>query len=283
MQDIHTHLYWKSFDDDRSEVLARAKDSGITEMLVVGTTVEESKQCVEYAIQYPQLLATVGIHPNEIRGYEIDSADIKIVTDIAELEKLLLAHKDEVVAVGECGLDYSESHGAITAADKENQKRLFEAQIELALTYQLPLIVHCRSMNAQTDEAYWDLLEILKNKAPELASVIVHCYMGSVSVTQEFLGIPNVYFSFTGNITYPVKKEVLGGDFDLTETVKVVPLKKIFVETDCPFLAPQQYRGKRNEPSYVLRVAAKIAEINSTTLSEIEQRVGENFRKVFFT
>lgn len=281
MIDIHTHLYWKSFDDDQSEVLARAKDAGITDMLVVGTTVEESKQCIELAIKYPQLFATVGIHPNEIRGYEIDAADIEIATDVTELESLVLAHKDTVVAIGECGLDYSESHGGITAADKENQKRLFEAQIELASQYQLPLIVHCRSMNAETDEAYWDLLEILKNKMVTLPAVIIHCYMGSVSVTKEFLQLSNVYFSFTGNITYPIKKEVLGGDFDITKTVRAVPLERIFTETDCPFLAPQAYRGKRNEPAFVVSVAEKIAELQGVALSEIEQKTEENFQKVF--
>lgn len=277
MQDIHTHLYWESFDTDREEVLVRAKAAGITEMLVVGTTSEESKKAIELAAQHPNLFATVGIHPNEARGAHKEQEISKWI----EEGQRLLNENNTVVAIGECGLDYSESHGAITEEEKQNQKKLFEAQIDLAKKYNLPLIIHCRATSSQADEAYWDLLSLVKEHAPNIPDSILHCYMGSVSVTKEFLHIPNIFFSFTGNITYPTKKELQGGEYDLSEIVKTVPLEKIFAETDCPFLAPQEYRGQRNEPAYVTAVAKKIAEIKNVSLEQVAQKTSENFQKVF--
>lgn len=281
MQDIHTHLYWESFDSDREEVLMRAKEAGVTEMLVVGTTVEESMKAIKLARDHESLFATVGIHPNEARVSGEYSTDNKTRSGLEELNSLLQEKNKKVVAVGECGLDYSESHGVITESEKQSQKKLFKGQIDLATQYNLPLIVHCRAVSAQSDEAYWDLLVILKEVAPKLSNIILHCYMGSVSVTQEFLTISNIYFSFTGNITYPVKQNIQGGEHDLTKVVKTVPLEKIFVETDCPFLAPQEYRGKRNEPAFVIEIAKKVAEIHQLTLDRVEQKTAENFKSIF--
>lgn len=196
MQDIHTHLYWESYDADREEVLARAKEAGVTEMLVVGTSISENEKALLLTDTESYLFASVGIHPNEFREKgSVPQNWLEVLQTQAEHEK--------VVAIGECGLDYSESHGSITETEKELQRESFQKQIALAIQLNLPLIVHCRSTHSETDDAYRDVLKILKDRSSELEAVILHCYMGSQSVTEEFLQLPNIYFSFTGNVTYP--------------------------------------------------------------------------------
>lgn len=272
MYDIHTHLYWESFDEDREAVLQRAKEAGVETMFVVGTSIEENESVLELTKKYPELLASVGVHPNVFR---------ETVGDNWRDTLLVQAKQEKVVAIGECGLDYSESHGLITEEQKVAQKKGFITQLEIAQSLSLPVIVHCRALNAVSDDAYWDVLAILRDWAPKLPAIILHCYMGSGAVTQKFLEIPNIYFSFTGNITYPVKKELAGGNFDLTETVKQIPLEKIFTETDCPFLAPQANRGKRNEPAFVVAVAECLAKLHQAPFQEVEKAIQVNFKRVF--
>lgn len=276
MQDIHTHLYWQSYDADRDAVVARAREAGVKEMLVIGCTIDESRQAIAVAEKYEDLYAAIGIHPQEFNdlGFKID--------DVRILELRRLAQNRKVVAVGECGLEYY-SHDPkkpITDVQKAAQKFGFLAQIELAKELELPLILHCRTETGKSD-AYEDMYSILKSEISDLKSVILHCYMGDTEVTKKFLTLPNVSFSFTGNITYPVKKAIAGTKDDLTETVKLIPLERIFAETDCPFLTPQSHRGERNEPVYVTEVAAKIAELQKKTVDEIEQAVDVNLHKVF--
>jgi TatD DNase family protein len=263
MLDIHTHLYWESYDDDRDEVIVRAREKGIQQMLVVGTTVEESVRAVALAEKYDDMYASVGIHPNEFRR--------EIGEYLPQLEEL--ARSPKVVAIGECGLDYSESHGGIDEATKEKQKKGFKEQLDLAAKLKLPVIIHCR-------DAYEDLLFVLNETKSELP-MILHCYMGDTEVTRQFLALPNMYFSFTGNITYPVKKHLVGTKDDLTETVKLIPKERIFVETDCPFLAPQTKRGERNEPAYALYTGEKVCELLSITRNTLESELEKNFRSVF--
>lgn len=263
MQDIHTHLYWESYDEDRDLVVARAREAGISQMLVVGTTIEESQKAIDLTKQYENIFAAIGIHPNEFRSEVGEYVDA--------LEEL--ATNKKVVAIGECGLDYSESHGGIDDKTKSQQKKGFIEQLDLAWQLQLPVIIHCR-------DAYRDLLAILKEKNYKLP-MILHCYMGDTEVTKEFLALPNLYFSFTGNITYPVKKHLVGTKDDLTETVKLIPLEKIFVETDCPFLAPQTVRGTRNEPAYVIYTAEKVCELLGVNRNTLDKALEENFTRIF--
>ena len=271
MLDIHTHLYWKSYDEDREAVIIRAREAGIKEMIVVGCDLNECQQSVELAHQFDDVYASVGIHPNEFRKGE--SAD---EVDVSELVgKLEAFTKDErVIAIGECGLDYSESHGGIDTDTKEKQKAGFVAQLELAQRLQFPVIVHCR-------DAYEDMLSLLRASGQNLPAVILHCYMGDTEVTKQFLELPNVYFSFTGNITYPVKKPLVGTKDDLTETVKLIPLERIFVETDCPFLAPQTKRGERNEPAFAIYTAEKVCELLGVTRPVLDSALERNLQKAF--
>jgi TatD DNase family protein len=271
MQDIHAHLYWESYDDDREAVIARARVAGVREMIVVGTTIEESKKAIMLAHQYENIYAAAGIHPNEFRCEQGEYLE--------ELEQL--ARDEKVVAIGECGLDYSENHGIITEVQKERQKKALREQIFLATQLHLPVIVHCRPMSSSTQDAYEDLLGILQPEISNLKAVILHCYMGDTVVTSRFLQLPNLYFSFTGNITYPVKKHLVGTKDDLTESVRLIPKERIFVETDCPFLAPQTKRGERNEPVYALYTAEKVCELIGVTRPALDMQLEENFAKVF--
>lgn len=278
MNDIHTHLYWDSYDTDRDEVIRRARAAGVQKLFVIGCTVEESKQCVALTEQYSDMYAAVGVHPHEMNRLEKNSKDQ--VSKWVETLRELATH-EKVVAIGECGLDYysHEQGQVVTEEQKQVQKEGFLAQVTLAEELQLPLIVHCRSSGVSGD-AYYDMYDLLKTNGYRLKAIL-HCYMGDTEVTKKFLTLPNVYFSFTGNITYPVKKAVVGTKDDLTETVKLIPLDRIFTETDCPFLAPQSNRGERNEPVSVIEVAKQIALLQGVDLSAIEQATEANFERVF--
>jgi TatD DNase family protein len=297
MIDIHTHLYWESYDEDRDSVIARAHAAGVEKMFAIGCTVEESRQCVALADRYPDIFASVGIHPhffNELveKQFSIPNFQFSINTEFFnnEIQKLTeelrkLAGSAKVVAIGECGLDYF-SHdplSVVSEEQKEVQRVGFLAQIALAQELALPLIVHCRPSRG-TQDAYEDMLDILKNHSSLITHPvpsILHCYMGDTEVTKQFLTLSNVYFSFTGNITYPVKKAYVGTKDDLTETVKLIPLERIFAETDCPFLAPQSKRGERNEPAAVVIVAKRIAEIHGKPLPIVTRALDKNCDRVF--
>lgn len=275
MHDIHTHLYWHTYDADRDAVIERAREAGIEKMFVIGCTVEESRQAIELTGQYEQLYAAVGIHPQEFATEEF-------VTNLeASIQALkTLASNKKVVAIGECGLEYysHDSTKSITDEQKEWQKMGFLAQIKLAEELGLPLIVHCRA-NAGASDAYEDMSTLLSQV--KTIPIVLHCYMGDTEVTKQLLALDNVYFSFTGNITYPVKKTWVGTKDDLRETVKLIPLDRLFTETDCPFLSPQSKRGERNEPASVVEVAAKVAELQAKSKLVVEQATEENFQKVF--
>lgn len=277
MIDIHTHLYWESYDEDRDEVIARAHKAGVEKMFVVGCTLGESQKCVVLSEKYPEIFASVGIHPNELTK-ELEKKTFSLLQETLRI----LAKQKKVIAIGECGLDYYK-HGngeKITEDEKHLQKEGFVIQMALAEDLGLPLIAHCRP-SVGTMDAYEDLYEVFCTTKYQLKNIILHCYMGDTEMTKGFLSLPNVLFSFTGNITYPVKKMLVGTKDDLTETVKMIPIDRLFVETDCPFLAPQEMRGKRNEPAYVASVLGKVAEIQGKKVSEIESSTNDNVERIF--
>lgn len=284
MHDIHTHLYWDSYDADRDEVIARAHAAGIDKMFAIGCTVEESQQCVALAEKYPEIFASIGIHPHEFRTV----SDVQnLFADIESLRAIAQESK-KVIAIGECGLDYyvrpvvvdpqqafvGRGVEMISDETKMVQRQGFLAQIALARDLGLPLIIHCR-------DAYEDMLDMLKTECADISALILHCYMGDTEVTKKFLELDNVYFSFTANITYPVKKALVGTKDDLTETVKLIPLNRLFVETDCPFLSPQSKRGERNEPAHVPEIVKKVAELKSISETEVIAMSETNFSRVF--
>lgn len=286
MYDIHTHLYWDSYDADRDAVIARAHAAGIDRMFVIGCTVGESQQCVMLAEKYPEIFASIGIHPHEFSGQKAWDKK-QLAESIEELRKLASESK-KVIAIGECGLDYyvrpvtggTESAFVGRRADeiseetKAVQRQGFLAQIALARELGLPLIIHCR-------DAYEDMLDILKTECADISACVLHCYMGDTEVTRQFLELPNVYFSFTANITYPVKKTLVGTKDDLTETVKLVPLERLFVETDCPFLSPQSKRGERNEPAFAAIVAEEVARLKGIEIGAVRSSLEARVTRVF--
>jgi TatD DNase family protein len=269
MHDIHTHLYLSQYDADRDAVIARARAAGIDGMFAIGCTVDESRQCVALAEEHPEIFASVGIHPH---AFLVDESRMKN-QELWIHELRTLAQHPKVIAIGECGLDYFGRENPITEEVKGRQREGFLLQLDLAQECKLPVIIHCR-------DAYEDMLTILQATTYKLPAIL-HCYMGDTEVTKRFLELPNVHFSFTGNITYPVKAIVAGTKDDLRETVKLIPLERLLIETDCPFLAPQTKRGERNESAYVLLVAEAVAKLHGVDQTVVEMKTRENVRRVF--
>lgn len=275
MLDIHTHLYFPDFDLDRDETVKRAKEAGVGFMISVGTDPGDNAKAIGIAEAYDGVSASVGLHPHFFNRPEIDEA--RIAEEAGRLETL--AGHPKVVAIGECGLDYfsREPGRPITDEQKSRQKEGLLAQMGIATKLGLPLILHTRPSQGSMD-AYEDMFDILKS---ESLTAVLHCYQGDTGITREFLGLPNVHFSFAGNVTYPVKKALEGTKDDIRETVKLVPSDRLFVETDCPFLAPQDKRGGRNEPAFVRMTAGAVAAIRAVSEEEIDRQVGQNALRVF--
>lgn len=274
--DTHAHLYWDSYKDAFDEVIKRCLDAGVNTIINVGVDVQLSKKAAEQVekvlSKIPGLSAysTIGIHPHEFVKY---NSIVSIHKDIEELEKIYQSLPDQTIAIGECGLDFAfdrleELKGLEEKEIKEKQKLLFQAQIDLAKKLNLPLIVHSRddrSKDPESSEA-WD--KVLKMVGTHPA--ILHCYSGLLPTTNYILHTTNLLVSFAGTITYP-KNEYL------REAARLLPLEKIVLETDCPFLPPQSKRGTRNEPANILEIAQLIAEIKGISLDEVASQTTANF------
>jgi len=255
--DSHTHIQFPEFDADRDAVVKRALDAGIW-MVNVGTNVESSKKAVELARQYKEgVYASVGIHPHDAEaGFDFD-------------EMAKPAEDEKVVGIGETGLDYSR----ITNNElriKERQKELFVKHIELAQKVNKPLIIHCR-------EAHDDLIEILVSSFKFQVSSspgVMHFFggEGTWENLDKYLEM-GFYISLAGVITFK--------NYNDAENIKKIPMDRILIETDAPYAAPEPYRGKRNEPSYVKFVAEKLAEIKGVSFKEVEKQTGTNTRELF--
>lgn len=273
MIDTHAHLDFKDFDKDREEVIQRAFDNGVKKIVNVGVDLATSRRSIELAEKYENIYATVGFHPHNAEEILNDPRK----TNFEDLKKLAV-HK-KVVAIGESGLDYSrlKNKGQI-----EKQKKIFFKQIDTAKELNLPLVIHCR-------DAWEDLFEIISNANSKSgirdtkskirnAKFVLHCYSGEIKDTEKFLKLPDVCFSFSGNITYPKPLEKAK---NFIEVVKMIPLSRIMLDSDSPFLSPQEMRGKRNEPVYIKYIATKISDIKAISAEEVEKVTDEN-AKIFF-
>lgn len=282
--DTHAHLFWESFKEDFDKVIDRALEAGITHLINVGVDVETSKKAlgqIKFLERSSQALikaySSIGIHPHEAVKYAKDLG--KIDEDIKKLEEIYHQNPQKVIGVGECGLDFlfrsNDLHPDIILEPeqiKDLQKRLLKAQIDLAKKLNLPLLIHCRddrSENPDNTEC-WD--EVIKMTKEHFG--IYHCYSGLAPTTSYLLQETKFYISFAGNLTYP-KNEYL------MEAAKKIPLERIVVETDCPFLPPQNYRGQRNEPSFITEVIKTIAQAKNLPVEEIKQAIFENTKRVF--
>ncbi|MCM3740064.1 TatD family hydrolase [Oceanobacillus luteolus] len=249
--DTHVHLNAWQFKEDREETIQRAFDTGVKYMVVVGFDHETIPLAIEIAERYETIYAAVGWHPVDA----IDMTD----KELAWIEEL--SEHPKVVAIGEMGLDYHWDK-----SPKDVQANVFRKQIRLAKKLDMPIIIHNR-------EATEDIIQILEEEEAHMVGGIMHCYNDSVKYVQRVLDM-NFYISLGGPVTFknaPLPKEV----------AKEVPLERLLIETDAPYLAPHPKRGKRNEPAYVKLVAEQIAELRGIPLEEVERQTTENAFQIF--
>src|SRR5712692_1820403 len=244
--DTHAHLHFPEFDADREAMLERARVSGVRRMLTIGTDIETSRASIALAAREADVWATVGIHPHE--AAQADAAAL------GEIERL--AAEPRVVAVGEIGLDYFRD-----LSPREDQRRAFRALIGIARRAGKPVVIHCR-------DAHEDTLAILAEERVQDVRGIMHCFSGDVAIARRCLDL-GLLISLAGPVTYPNARA-------LPEVARFVPGDRLVVETDCPFLPPQRYRGKRNEPAYLAITAARVAELRGETIEEMAARMTAN-------
>ncbi|TFB21049.1 YchF/TatD family DNA exonuclease [Filobacillus milosensis] len=249
--DTHVHLNADQFMEDREEVIQRALDEGVNQMVVVGFDRKTIPLAIEIAEEHDFIYAAVGWHPVDA----IDMTD----EDLAWIEEL--SNHPKVVAIGEMGLDY---HWDKSPHDV--QKDVFRKQIQLAKKVNMPIIIHNR-------EATEDIVQILKEENAQECGGIMHCYNDVVEYAKECLDL-GFYISLGGPVTFK-------NATDPKIVAEEVPLDRLLIETDCPFLAPHPNRGKRNEPAYVKLVAEKIAELKGVTLEEVAEQTTKNAKNVF--
>lgn len=249
--DVHAHILDPCFENDLDEVVKRADDSGVRKIICSAYDLSSSQKAVEIANKYEKVYATVGIHPENLDGVNFDSDKNKLCQ---------LAENKKVVAIGEIGLDYH-----FTSENKDLQKEIFEKQIQLANELNLPIVVHSR-------DAMGDTIELLKKNKPKKES-LMHCYSGSIESAKILINL-GFAFSFGGVVTFKNAKNVV-------EVVKNLPMDKILLETDCPYMTPVPFRGQRNEPKNVVYVADEIARIKDLNIEEVAKITTENAKRIF--
>ena len=250
--DSHTHLDDQRFDADRAEVIQRALAAGIDTMLeICGTDIAKGSLDlgIRLAENYPFVYAAIGVHPHEASLYD----------DALEQKLLELSGHEKVIGWGEIGLDYYYDN-----SPRDLQRKAFRRQLELGRKRGLPVIIHTR-------EAEEDTLDILRETESDAG--VIHCFTGTQKLAEAAIGM-GFYISFSGVLTFKTASE-------LREVARSTPLEKLLIETDCPYLAPVPHRGNRNEPSFVVETAAKLAEIKGMSIEEIARITSGNFKRLF--
>ena len=258
--DSHAHVDGHKFDSDRADMLTRAREAGLERILAIGSgTGPGTYDCaLKIAEQHDWIFASTGLHPHEA----IVATDV----DYAEME--LLAKHPKLIAWGEIGLDYFYDH-----SPRDVQKEVFRRQMELAAAAKLPIIIHCRPSN-NSENAWDDTLQMLGNHwAPGGLPGILHCFTGDWKHAQAALDI-GFYISFAGNVSFPKAKNI-------REAATQVPLDRMLIETDSPYLAPVPHRGKRNEPGFVVNTAEAIGQLRGMNKEEIGQKTTKTFYTLF--
>ena len=252
MIDSHCHLDHEPLKSDLSNIIKRSKDVGIEKLLTISTSVESFKKIKNIINEDEIIFGTIGIHPHETDNNEI-SIDY-IVKNFEENPK--------IIGIGETGLDFYYNN-----SDKEKQIKSFKKHIEASIKTNSPLIVHSRNAEDET-------FEILNKYQGEKLKILMHCFTGSKNFAEKLLKL-NAFFSASGIITFK-------NSIDLQETFKILPLEKILIETDSPYLAPVPNRGKKNEPSFLSYTAQKLADIKDVSKKEITKITTKNFNNLFF-
>ena len=249
--DSHCHLDMKDFDKDRAEVLGRARRDGIGHMIAIGIDVQSSAAALSLAREYDYISATVGCHPHD--ADHCGSGD---------LQKLAaMAVEPEVVAWGEIGLDYFRNY-----SQKETQRKIFREQLDLADAANLPVIIHDR-------EAHEEVYALLKQMGKGERKGVIHCFSGDMDLADAFMAL-GYYISIPGTVTYK-------NAHDVRDVAAAMPLDRMLVETDAPFLAPVPKRGKRNEPAYVTHTAREIAKLRDIPFETVAEQTTRNARILF--
>ena len=251
LTDSHSHLDMGDFDEDREKVIHEAMKNGITRIITVGIDLESSVKALNLAKSYPSVFATVGCHP-----HDADRCSAEMLKSLADLTSAR-----EVVAWGEIGLDFFREYSA-----KENQVEIFEQQVAMARELHIPVIIHDR-------EAHEQVLSILKRVGKRERQGVIHCFSGDVDLARSFIDL-GYYISIPGTVTY--KKA-----FMVKEVAASIPLERMLVETDAPFLAPVPLRGKRNEPAFVEYTVREIARLRDMTFEEVAVQTSKNAEDLF--
>lgn len=252
MIDTHAHLTDVVYDECRNTLISSFVSDGLEKVFTVGYDLDSSKKCVELATKYDNIYAIIGVHPENAKDYSPE----------CEQQLTKLCQNEKVIAIGEIGLDYH-----YEGYDKECQKRVLLAQMQLAHKLQLPIVIHLR-------DAVGDFIPLIKEHQDLLEyGMLLHCYSESIE-SYEIFSKMGIYVAFGGVITFKNATR-------LQEVVKYVPLDRIVLETDCPYLAPVPYRGTVNEPKNVLLVAEKIAELKNIPLREVLDTTTNNALKFF--
>lgn len=278
MIDTHAHAHFNAYKDDMDEVIKRSLDKG-TIFNLVGTQSDTSRRAVEVAEKNEGVYASVGLHPEHLFSKHVDEEETSFQSreedfDYEYYKKL--AQNEKVIGIGECGLDLYRIPEGLTAETMiPKQKAVFGEHMRLAKELGLPIVIHCR-------EAHDHLIEILRsvqNDSKKLRGTI-HCYTSNWQNAEQYLAM-GFYIGFTGVITFPPQKKIPQAQEDLLEVVRRMPEDRILLETDCPYLSPIPYRGKRGEPWMVEATAAKIAELRKMTLAAVLEATTVNAQRLF--
>ena len=246
--DTHAHLNFKAFNADWEQAISRAKENDIGAIINVGSNLETSKKAIEIAKISENVFAAIGLHPIHVKDESFNDDFLKLAED------------KKVVAIGETGLDYY-----YDKSTKELQKEIFEKHLNLANRLSKSIILHSRDANE-------DILAVLMSHSP-LPKGVMHCFAGDWPMAKILLDM-GLYISFTGLITFTKNYETF-------EVIKNMSLERLLLETDCPYMTPELYRGKRNEPAFVVEVARKITEIKKISLEKVAEQTSQNAKELF--
>jgi len=251
LTDSHCHLHMDHYRKDRRKVIERARREGVALMITIGTDLEDSQKALKLAEEEPDIFCTVGFHPHG--AGRVTERDMEALEELAKGEK--------VIAIGETGLDYYRD-----LSPREIQRKVFMEQLELARSLGKPVVIHCR-------DAYRDLIRLMVDKRAQEVGGVIHCFSGDWETAQTFLNI-GFFLSFAGNITYPKAEK-------LREVFKKAPKDRLLMETDAPFLTPQEERGKRNEPAFIRYTYQLGSELKGIKLEDWIDQVNNNVHEAF--
>ena len=248
--DSHCHINFPELAADLTGVIARMQAAHVTHALCVSVSLETFPEVLRIAERFPSIYASVGVHPNERGGVEPSAAQLA-----------QLATHPKVLAIGETGLDYYRQTGEL-----EWQRKRFRTHVQAARASRKPLIIHCRQAAADT-------IQVLQEEQAQEVGGVMHCFTETLAVAEQAMKM-GFYISFSGIVTF-------NNAHELREVARKVPLERILIETDSPYLAPEPHRGRTNEPAYVRQVAKHIAELKSTSFESVAEETSKNFRSCF--